>query len=159
MKRIAFLLLIAPSLTFSQKIGSLKAAAQGDKIIITYDLTGGVSGDKYNISIFASFNNFSSPLHRVTGDVGKGIIEGTGKRIEWESKTELGNFKGQLSFEVQAEVIPAFTLQTKTTSFKRGKTQSIQWRGGDPNQNVKIELFIELVTNFTMIYEFINCIE
>ncbi len=150
LKRTLFLLLFAPVLVFSQKIQNLRATAEGEKIIITYDLTGGVAGDHYNISVFSSSNSFSAPLNRVSGDVGKGINEGTGKRIEWESKAELRNFKGQLSFEIQIEVIAAFALQTRTTSFRRGKTQSLQWRGGDSNQNVKLELLKAGVIEFTM---------
>ena len=140
MKKLLLLLPFLPILAFSQKIENLKATVEGEKIVITYDLTGGVPGDSYNISIFSSSNNFSAPLSLVSGDVGKGVKEGVGKRIEWESKAELRNFKGDLSFEIQAEIVAAFTLLTRTASFRRGKTQPVQWRGGDPKQDVKIEL-------------------
>ena len=79
-------------------------------------------------------------MHRVSGDVGRGITMGRDKRIEWSSLAELGNFKGELSFEIQVEVVSALTLLTNPPFFKRGKTEPIHWRGGDKKENVKIEL-------------------
>ena len=116
---------------------------QGEKIIVTYDISSDFPGDKYDITLYASSNDFSSPLQRVTGDVGGGQAEGKGKRIEWDAKSELGNYKGELSFEVRAEVIAAFALKHEVISAKRGKSVQLDWRGGSKNQEVKIELLKE----------------
>lgn len=140
MRNLIFLLFLVPVLSFSQKIENTKAEAAGEKIIITYDLTQGEPGDTYTISLFASHNNFSKPLSKVFGDIGQGVQEGKSKRIEWESKAEVGNYKGALTFEIEAIVIAPLTLKTEVTSTKRGKTLPLRWRGGDHNQNVKIEL-------------------
>ena len=113
---------------------------QGEKIVITYDISADFAGDKFDISLYASSNNFSSPLQQVRGDVGKGQADGKSKRIEWDAKNELGNFKGELSFEVRAEVIAAFMLRNEIKSAKRGKSVQLDWRGGAKNQDVKIEL-------------------
>ena len=139
MKKLLLLVLLAPLALFSQKIENQKAFAQGEKIIITYDISG-LAGDKYDIALYASANNFSSPLQRVTGDVGNGQAEGNGKRIEWDAKAELGNYKGELSFEVRAEVIAALAMKNQIASAKRGKSVQVYWRGGTKNQDVKIEL-------------------
>lgn len=140
MRNLVFFLFLVPLLSFSQKIENTKAEASGEKIIITYDLTQGEPGDTYTISLFASHNNFSKPLSKVFGDVGQGVQEGKGKRIEWESKAEVGNYKGALTFEIEAIVIAPLTLKTEVTSIKRGKSMPLRWRGGDQNQNIKIEL-------------------
>lgn len=140
MRKLVFLLFLAPLTAFSQRLESTKAEAVGEKIIITYDLTGGEPGDNYTVSLFASHNNFASPLAKVVGDIGSGVKEGKGKRVEWESKAELGKYKGPLTFEIEVKVIAALTLKTELTSAKRGKTLPLRWRGGDQNQNIKIEL-------------------
>ncbi len=140
MRNLVFLLFLVPLLTFSQKIENTKAELSGEKIIITYDLTLGEPGDRYSVSLFASHNNFNSPLRKVTGDIGPNVLSGNGKRIEWESKAEVGNYKGQLTFEIEAIVIAPLALRTQLLSAKRGKTFPLRWRGGDQSQNVRIEL-------------------
>jgi hypothetical protein len=139
-QRVACILLLIPLFVAAQKVENTKAEASGDKIIITYDLTVGEPGDRFTVSLFASHNNFSAPVTRVVGDVGQGISEGRGKRIEWDSKSELGKYKGSLTFEISAVVVAPLTLKTDLVSTKRGKSIPLRWRGGDQNQNVKIEL-------------------
>ena len=140
MKGILLLALSFPLLAFSQKLENLKAIVQGEKIIVTYDLSQGYAGDKFDILLYASHNNFSSPLQRVNGDVGRGLTPGKGKTIEVDARNEIGNYKGELSFEVRAEVIAAFALTNNISSAKRGKSIALAWRGGMKNQDVKIEL-------------------
>ncbi len=140
MKGLLLLALSLPLLSFSQKLENQKAIVQGDKIIVTYDLSLGFPGDKFDVSLYGSHNNFSSPLQRVNGDVGRGLTPGKGKTIEVDARNEIGNYKGELSFEVRAEVIAAFTLTSAVGALKRGKSMSLAWRGGTKNQDVKIEL-------------------
>lgn len=141
MKGLLFLgCILLPLITFSQKLENLKAVVQGEKIIVSYDISQGYDGDKFDISLYASHNNFTSPLQRVNGDVGRGLTPGKEKKIEVDAKNEIGNYKGELSFEVRAEVIAAFALTNNISSAKRGKSVSLNWRGGSKNQDVKIEL-------------------
>lgn len=139
MKSLGFLLLI-PIASFSQKIENVRATAEAAKVIVTYDLIAGESDESYTISLYGSHNNFRSPLTRVRGDVGAGVRPGKGNRIEWDAKAEIGSFKGELTFEVEAIVIAPFTLKTTPTSVKRGSTQTLRWRGGDAAQKIHIEL-------------------
>ena len=143
MKKFLLPALFAPLIGFSQKLENLIAVTQGEKIIITYDISSSHPGDRYDIALYASSNNFSSPLQQVRGDVGRGQPEGKGKRIEWDAKSELGSYKGELSFEVRAEVIAALELKHEIISAKRGKSVQLDWRGGSKNQDVKIELLKE----------------
>lgn len=139
MKALGFLLLI-PVASFCQKIENIRAEAEADKIVVTYDLVQGQSGDTYNVFLYCSFNNFRTPLAKVSGDVGQSVREGKGKRIVWEARTEIGNFKGQLTFEVEAILVAPLTLKSPVGSTKRGSSIPVNWRGGDQHQNVKIEL-------------------
>ncbi len=140
MKKLLLLTSLVPVLGYSQKIENWKAGLQGDKIAITYDLAQGLPGDKYNVSIYASHNNFSTPLQAVSGDVGKGISAGVGKQILWDGKSELKDFRGDLTFEIRVEVMAILAIKSVLVSAKRGKTMPISWRGGNKNQDVKIEL-------------------
>ena len=140
MRKLVFLLFLAPLAVYSQKIVNTKAEALGEKIVITYDLAEGEPGDNYTVTLFASHNNFIAPLSKVVGDVGPGIKQGKGKRIEWESKAELAKYKGPLTFEIEVKVIAPFALKTSLTAARRGKSLPLKWRGGDQDQTVRIEL-------------------
>ncbi|MBI1769597.1 MAG: hypothetical protein HYR67_14610 [Bacteroidetes bacterium] len=140
MRNLFWLVLFGSLAGQAQKLENLKAIAQGEKIIITYDLSETFAGDRCDIQLYSSHNNFSMPLQHVSGDIGRGLPAGKGKRIEWEAKIELGNYQGELSFEVRAEVIGLLTFKNGITNAKRGKTVSIVWRGGSKNENVKVEL-------------------
>jgi len=129
-----------PLLSQGQKIENIHAEVAAEKVVVTYDLVGGEASDSYTVSLYASHNNFRSPLTRVRGDIGAGIEAGRGKRIEWEAKAEMGAFKGELTFEVEAIVVAPLVLKTTLSGVKRSSTQSLQWRGGDHSQNVRIEL-------------------
>ena len=140
MKKIILFGLFLPLAGVCQKIENLEAATAGDKIIVTYDIMDGVTGDTYDVLLYASYNNYQSPVHLVSGDVGKALTEGRKKKIEWDAKTELGNYTGDLSFELRVIVIAALAVQSRATSIKRGKELELNWRGGAANQDVKIEL-------------------
>jgi len=140
MKNLGFLLLMAPLAVLAQKVENIKAAVEGEKIIITYDIIEALTGDRYDVQIYASHNNFSAPLQRVRGDVGNKLLPGTTKRIEWDAKAELRNFKGELTFEIRADVVGILILKEPVTNIKRGKSLSLAWRGGAKNQDVKVEL-------------------
>lgn len=140
MRRLITILCVLPSLSLAQKLENIKAEASGERILVSYDLVQGDASDSYTISLFASHNNFRSPLARVRGDVGAGIKTGRGKRIEWEAKAEMGSFKGELTFEVEAVVVAPLTLKSTFGTIKRGSTQSVSWRGGTAGEKVRIEL-------------------
>lgn len=150
MKNLVFLLLMAPLATFAQKVENIKAVAQGGKIIITYDINEAITGDRYDVQVYASHNNFSIPLQRVRGDVGNKLLPGIAKRIEWDAKDELRNFKGELTFEIWADVVGVFVLKEPVANTKRGKPLSLAWRGGVKNQDVKVELLKAGVVQSTL---------
>ena len=143
MKPLLALLFLVSISSFSQEIENLKAIAQGDRIVITYDINGTLAGDKCDVQIYSSHNNFSTPLQGISGDIGNGLSPGTGKKIEWEAKAELGNYQGELSFEIRAEVKALFAFKNSVTNTKRGKPLTVAWRGGLKSEEVKVTLLKE----------------
>jgi len=128
---------------FAQTIENVTAAAEGSKIIITYDLVSTDDNQKFDIELFSSHNDFEKPALLVKGDVGENIKPGAGKRVEWNARAELRNFKGQVSVEVRGQVKkPMYTfLSPKAKSgLRKGKPASIVWEGGSDNQRFKLEL-------------------
>ena len=141
MRPPVFLLFCLVSITaYCQKIENTLAAVQRNKIIVTYDLSGAAGNEKFDVALYSSHDNYAFPVKLVSGDVGLDVPAGRTKRIEWNSKAELGNYKGELSFEVRAEVVTALTLPMDVKSVKRGKSLPLTWTGGHKSQEVKIEL-------------------
>src|SRR5688572_22162040 len=143
------LLFLAIPLT-AQRIENIRAEVfgEGEKVVITYDITGAAQGQKFKITVYGSHNNFTAPLTLVTGDVGRDreISGGPNKRIEWSAKSELKDFSGDVTFEVRAEVsAAAFFIQQPSLGkkLKRGKTADITWQGGTPGENVRLDLLRE----------------
>jgi hypothetical protein len=138
---IVSLLLLGASVS-AQKVDIKKIEVAGEKIIVHYDLDDSNPNNEYQINLFASTNNYGTPLAKVSGDVGNEITHGLNKKITWNIKEELGPYKGKLSLEVRGRVhIPVAKLTNVTTQskFKRGKTHTISWKAGNTNP-VHIEL-------------------
>ena len=140
MKKWVLACLVLPLHGYSQKLENLKAEVAGEKIIVTYDITGSHPDDSYNISLYSSQDKYTAPLTLVTGDVGKKIKEGKNKRIEWDAPSEFNGIKGTLLFEVHAELVAKLTFQNSIDHVRRGKIAPFTWRGGDQHASVKVEL-------------------
>lgn len=144
---LLFPLLLLAIPVAAQRVENVKAEVlgEGEKVIITYDITGAEQSQKFKVTVYGSHNNFASPLSLVTGDVGRDreIPGGPHKRIEWSAKSELRDFSGDVTFEVRAEVVAAaFHVQHPSlgSKVKRGKTTQITWQGGTPGENVRLDL-------------------
>jgi hypothetical protein len=116
---------------------SIRTSAENGKIIITYDLKNNFPGTWINTIILGSHDSFAYPLTNVTGDVGK-VAPGPNKRIEWTYGTQLDNFNGDLSFEIEAEFVPH--LATSSKSLRKGKTNKITWFGGRAQDSIALKL-------------------
>ena len=75
--------------------------------------------------------------------MGNSLVPGNGKRIEWEAKKELGNYQGDLSFEIRAEIKAIFAFKNSISNSKRGKSLTVAWRGGIKDEDVKVVLLKE----------------
>jgi len=137
MKMILLLLVaIAVSSTlFAQQVSISKVELIGNKVIITYDLEDSSPNHEYLISLYASKDNFSSPLAKVSGDVGVGVKPGIMKTIEWRITEEYNVYKGILSLEIKGRVfIPVVKLEGSgmKSMYKRGKSYHIVWHPSVP---------------------------
>ncbi len=153
----------------AQRIENVKATVVGEKVIITYDILGASEGQRFKLQLFSSHDNFSTSLSLVKGDVGANntLLPGRGKRIEWDAKTALQNFNGEVTFEVKGDVVspvlspsPSVSQSPPATSssslalvspaigasVKRGKTIDIRWTGAVAGEMVKLELIKDGVT-------------
>ncbi|MDZ7647632.1 MAG: hypothetical protein U5K54_10915 [Cytophagales bacterium] len=129
--------------TAAQNITIKKVELAGEKIIVHYDLEDGNPNNEYKLDLFSSADNFVSPLTKVSGDVGDEIKPGTGRKIEWNVREELGGYKGRLSLEIRGKVyVPFIRLQNfdAAKSYKRGKSYSLAWKPGNTNP-INIELY------------------
>ena len=127
----------------AQSITNVQASISGSTVIITYDLTSSDNGQKFDVAIKSSKDNFASALKEVTGDVGANQSAGNGKKIIWDAKKELGKFSGEISFEIIATVTFTplnFVKPTAGSGVKIGKPYKVQWKGGAEDRNLKLEL-------------------
>lgn len=145
---LKYILLLAVCSVFldaqGQSLKNIRAETKGELVVITYDLEAPQADQTFNIKLYASHDNYRTPLKFVSGDVGEGISPGTNKRLEWDAKNEVQNFNGNITFEVRASMaMPAITFQnpSRDTDFKRGKTYQITWDGGAANKNYELELY------------------
>lgn len=127
----------------AQKVDIKKIEMAGEKIIVHYDLDDSNPNNEYKINLFASTNNYGTPMTKVSGDVGEQITNGVNKKITWNVKEELGAYKGNISLEVRGRVhipVAKFSGITTNTKMKRGKTHVVTWKAGNTNP-VHVELF------------------
>jgi hypothetical protein len=126
----------------AQSIENVRATYSDKLVRITYDLNG-TPDQKFQITIYGSHNNYSAPLRLVTGAVGEGQTAGKAKTIEWRVGEDLVTFTGQIVFRLRGEVMAGpLSIQSPTlnSSLKLGKQKEIKWTGGQPTQQVRIEL-------------------
>jgi hypothetical protein len=92
----------------------------------------------FSVFLYSSLDNFSTPLKRVSGDVGRGVIPGTGKKIIWDIDKEYGDFAGDITFRISSTVDESFQV---TRVFKKGKTYQIDWNPvSNLGENIRLEL-------------------
>jgi hypothetical protein len=127
-----------------QSFENIRASQEGSRMIVIYDLVSERSNATYTVALYSSHNNFSQPVQRVSGDVGNGQKPGLNKRVEWDLRTELQEFRGQITIEL-AGSLDLIKLGFRTPFIskhpRQGKTSRIEWVGATQHPTVKIELF------------------
>ncbi len=118
----AILLISAPGLFAQTKatIANVDFYAESNKIIITYDIVDYQPGETFNIWIqVKSTGGKIVNAKTTTGDIGKGIAGGPGKRIEWDYIADQFN----IADEVSIEVFAALEGAAKKTETKQAETK------------------------------------
>lgn len=145
--RILYLipLLLASCLAASaQTFENVIAITQGNKVLITYDLLSARVNEAFNVEVYGSHDNYSSPIKFVAGDIGANIKPGSNKRVEWSAEAELKKYKGDITFELRARpMVGRLSFRTPFVDRKvrRGKSAVIQWTGGGAMDKVKLNLY------------------
>lgn len=127
----------------AQTIAIKKVELAGEKIIVHYDLEDGNPNNEYKLDLYASADNYATPLAKVKGDVGLEVKPGIDRRIEWSIRDEFGPYKGKLALEIRGKVyIPFVKIQNFDTekSYKRGNSYNIAWKPGSTN-SINIDLY------------------
>lgn len=123
------LFLLTPYILLAQEITDFTYQLVDTRVEISYTLSGQAS-DRYEVNLYHSLDNYTRPLTQVTGDIGMDIVPGRNKKVTWDAKTELGEFKGGLSLKLRSVFIPFLTFDiSKGSKFKRGKSAEIRWDG------------------------------
>ncbi len=146
MRTILFILFLGTCLhAEAQDVFSIDQIEMADnKVIVHYTLNDPNSNRTYLVQLFTSQDNFTAPLTKVSGDVGTDVKPGSGKKITWDASKEVGNYSGELAFEIRGRIyVPFVKLKTmdEGTVYKRGKNYPITWASGNTNGQVNIELF------------------
>ncbi len=139
------LILALSSISFglaAQNVSIRKVELAGEKIVVYYDLDDSNSSNEYQLSLYASKDNYAAPLTKVKGDIGSEVKPGIGKKVEWSVLEEYGAYKGRMALELRGKVFVAFAKLTNfdtEKSYKRGKQYNILWKPGNTNP-LSIEL-------------------
>lgn len=140
---IVCLLVLAAASSMGQTISIKRIELIGEKVVIHFDLDDSNPNNAYLLNLYASKDNFATPLQKVTGDVGMDVKPGAGKKVEWMILQEFGGYKGKLALEIRGKVyVPFVRLQDFGTgkSFRRGKGYNVNWKPGNSNP-VNIDLY------------------
>ena len=108
MKKTLLIILMLYVVTgFAQKITNVRSAQDGNNINIYYDLITNKTSQLFNVSVYCSMNGgktYGNALTGVSGDVGKNINPGLSKKIVWNVFQDVSELKGEIVFNVKAEV-------------------------------------------------------
>ncbi len=102
------ILLIAAGLNplMSQHITQIQPKQNGNTIEINYKIAGAKFDDKFDITLFVSFdggNTFKGPVKSVSGDLSVENAKGT-KTIVWDAFKDVTALDGDIIFDVRADV-------------------------------------------------------
>lgn len=140
-----FALLVACAPLCAQNFSITKLERTGGNLIIHYNLSDTVSRRTYTVSVFASTDEYTNPLTKVTGDIGLEVKPGPDRRIVWDAMSELGaTFSGDVAIEVRGKVfVPFIRLDgfDDYRKFKRNKSYNITWTGGRGNNVLNFDLY------------------
>jgi hypothetical protein len=110
---------LLPYLSLAAEVKNLKIVQEGDKAIATYDLIG-LAGEReaeVSVAIIIDGKRRTSDQLGLSGDFGKDVRTGAGKRIVWNATTDLPQgFDGELNRDVRTpRVVVAPASEPKVT--------------------------------------------
>ena len=129
-----------------EEVENVRVEQVGDDVHIYYDLRG--DADKYKVTVRGSSDGgrtYTLPMKTVSGDVGKEVRPGSGKKIIWKALKDAGELEGdEFVFEVEVVSGPGkefvnsigmkFAL-IPAGSFMMGSPSDEQGRDSDERQH------------------------
>jgi hypothetical protein len=130
---------------FSQQLEVKHAEFKSGLVSVHYSLQDSVVGRVYTVWLYASRDNFLSPLQKISGDAGLEVKPGTDNTIVWDARSEYGaDFEGKVSLEVRGRLFIPF-INTESINqykvFKRGRKYNITWSGGSSQNILNFDLY------------------
>ncbi|MBF0553040.1 MAG: hypothetical protein HQK96_00615 [Nitrospirae bacterium] len=117
------LVLTIPRMVFAAEVENVKISQVGNNVVATYDLVG-EKGGKSDIIVNITIGNEkrNSDELSLTGDFGKGVKVGKGKKIVWKAKKDLpADFDGDLRWDVKTDSQVAEELERSRAEEKKKK--------------------------------------
>jgi hypothetical protein len=113
-KSFSFVFLLASTQVFSQKVQQVTAnVVSANEVHIFYELSETKHKELYDISVYASNDNFSKKLTHLSGNVGKNTSPGSSQKIIWNPQKNLSDFDGDIVFEVRAKAQTKKKIRTR----------------------------------------------
>ncbi len=128
---------------FGQAIENVRAALEGEDLVVTYDLIKGTANEKFAVSLRSSHNNFATALAQLSGDVGDNVLPGKDKRVVWAVKNELpADFDADIVIKVTANLLalPLTVQPLGQNTVKKGQSIALSWQGGRSADKIDISL-------------------
>lgn len=141
-----FICFLKAQSVFSQRVDISNIFFKDGRVHVQYELIDDKKDRSYQMQLYASHDNYISPLKEVSGDVGVDINAGANKEIIWDPFAEFGSdFNQEIALEIRGRVyIPFVKLDGfNYKSLKRGKEYHISWTGGSSSNILNIELYLE----------------
>ncbi|MCX6330846.1 MAG: hypothetical protein NTZ85_15195 [Bacteroidia bacterium] len=100
---LVFFMFFFASNLLAQEVSNISFKQEGDKVVISYDITG-KEGDLFNAIPYYSVDEGKTwtQLITVKGDL-LNVTSGTNKTITWEVLKDVTGIKGAISFKIEAE--------------------------------------------------------
>lgn len=154
MKRIPILLLIffcSTSLSFSQKVDSIKVEQSGDFIKIGYQILNSIPGQIYRVKVLFSINGLNTEIRSATGDMGDYVVGGKPEYwVVWDVLKDVDEL-GAAEFVVRAELLADNNPEEKK---KRKGLLSIQGvlQSPGPGAGVRFGIMGKAGVSFQFVY-------
>jgi hypothetical protein len=107
---VLFMLLFFSALPlYAAEVKNLKTGQSGDKGVATYDLAGVPGERQADVTVFIELGGVRYPADKLSlsGDFGKGVKVGAGKRIFWDVLKDMpAGFEGEAVWELDASAPP-----------------------------------------------------
>ncbi|MFK7920753.1 MAG: Ser-Thr-rich GPI-anchored membrane family protein [Bacteroidia bacterium] len=133
--------LLSSKLNLAQEISNLRAESQGDSVRISYDLKDAFAARTYTVNVKGIIAEDTVALSALSGSLGDSIRAGS-HEVWWNSVSDLGRYKGSVSFYIEA--LPDFYISAPDTGLvvKRGKPITFKWYGGNAQyDSLKLDLY------------------